>query len=96
MIDPIGIQTGKEFGGQAVKPRSLVIRPVEIVSEEAVLRDEEIDVSPDPKCKHCFGRGHEGRDVVTGKIRPCRCVLKKINKLRLEGKLYVHSPRVDK
>ncbi len=96
MIEPVGIQTGEEFGGQSVKPGFLPIRPVGIVSEEAVLRDKEIDVSPDPKCRHCFGRGHEGRDVVTGKIRPCRCVLKKINKLRLEGKLYVYSPRVAK
>ncbi len=105
MIEPIGIQTGEEFGGQVVKPGSLVIRPLGIVSEEAILggssgggktRSAEIDVSPDPNSKHCYGRGHEGRDVLTGKIRVCRCVLKKINKLRLEGKLYVHSPRVAK
>lgn len=105
MIEPTGIQTDEEFGGQVVSPGPLVIRPPGIVPEEAILggssgggktRSAEIDVSPNPNCKHCYGRGHEGRDVLTGKIRVCRCVLKKINELRLEGKLYVHSPRVAK
>ncbi len=105
MIESIGIQTGEEFGGQVVRPGPLMIRLPGIVSEEAILggssgggktRSAEIDVSPDPNCKHCYGRGHEGRDVLTGKIRVCRCVLKKINKLRLKEKLYVHSPRVAK
>ncbi len=102
MIEPIGIRTGEEFGEQVVRPGPLVIKPLGIVSEEAILgggsgggktRSAEIDVSPDRNCKHCYGRGHEGRDVLTGRIQVCRCVLKKINKLRLEGKVYVHSPR---
>ncbi len=102
MIEPIGIQTGEEFGGLVVKPGPLVIGPLGIVSEEAILRGSsgggktrsaEIDVSPDPNCKHCYGRGHEGRDVLTGRIQVCRCVLKRINRLRLRGEFYVHSPR---
>ena len=56
-------------------------------------KDDAIDISPDPNCKHCYGRGSEGRNVLTGRMEVCRCVLKKINKLRLKGRLYVHSPR---
>ncbi len=104
MIEPIGIDICEKFGGQAVKPGRLTIWPAGIMSQEAVLDeqskkvypDSPIDVSPDPNCKYCYGRSHEGRDVLTGKLRVCRCVLKKIHKLRLEGKLYVHSPRVAK
>lgn len=28
---------------------------------------------PDKNCKKCYGQGHTGRNVVTGKFIPCSC-----------------------
>ncbi len=34
-----------------------------------------LDQLPDPNCKHCHGRGHTGRNLVTNKYVPCRCTI---------------------
>lgn len=28
---------------------------------------------PDPNCKKCYGVGHKGKNLSTGKYVPCRC-----------------------
>lgn len=36
--------------------------------------------APDPKpsCRKCYGRGHVGRNIRTGKHVPCACVSKQL------------------
>ena len=51
-----------------------------------------VNIAPDPNCKHCYGRGSEGRNVKTNRIVVCRCVIKKIDKLK-RGKINVRSLR---
>ena len=46
----------------------------------------ELDQHPDPKCKKCYGRGHVGKDLKTGKMIPCRCVKKANKSTRVQGK----------
>ena len=38
-----------------------------------------VNIAPDPNCKYCYGRGSEGRNVLTNRIVLCRCVIKKID-----------------
>lgn len=33
-----------------------------------------LDKMPNPKCTRCYGLGHTGRNLNTGKYVPCRCV----------------------
>jgi len=42
----------------------------------------EVDITPKPNCKRCYGRGYEGRDTKTNRNVVCRCVIKKIDKLK--------------
>lgn len=37
----------------------------------------EVAREPDPGCKRCYGRGHVGKDVVTGRYVTCRCCRQK-------------------
>lgn len=48
-----------------------------------------MDIAPKPNCKHCYGRGFEGRDTKTNRIVVCRCVIKKIDKLKKGGHIDV-------
>ena len=63
-------------------------------SQEKVLTQEglTVNIAPDQNCKHCYGRGSEGRNVLTNRIVLCRCVVKKIDKLR-KGRVNVRSLR---
>jgi hypothetical protein len=63
-------------------------------SEKKVLTPEEltVNIAPNPKCKYCYGRGSEGRNVLTNRIVLCRCVVKKIERLK-RGKINVRSLR---
>ena len=38
---------------------------------------EPIRSDPDPSCKKCYGRGHVGTNIKTGRKIACKCVLKK-------------------
>ena len=44
--------------------------------QEAILTGNWIPLgkAPKPSCKKCYGRGHVGRNVDTGKYVPCSCV----------------------
>lgn len=63
-------------------------------SQEKVLTPEDltVNIAPDPNCKHCYDRGSEGRNVLTNRIVLCRCVAKKIDRLK-RGKINVRSLR---
>jgi len=52
----------------------------------------DVNIAPDPNCKYCYGRGSEGKNVKTNQIVVCRCVVKKIDKLK-RGKTNVRSLR---
>lgn len=52
-----------------------------------------VNIAPDPNCKHCYGRGSEGRNVKTNRIVVCRCVIKKIDKLKKGGYIDVRRLR---
>lgn len=34
----------------------------------------ELGKRPNPGCKKCHGRGHRGKDIVTNRYVPCKCV----------------------
>ena len=35
-------------------------------------------------CDKCYGRGYDGFDIVHGYYTPCICVVKAVNKLRIQ------------
>jgi hypothetical protein len=57
-------------------------------TDEGVSKKKEsdsVDISPDKSCNYCNGTGSEGRNIHTNRIVVCRCVIKKIQKLKLKG-----------
>lgn len=44
----------------------------QLAGNEVLLRCE-----PDPNCPKCYGRGHNGRNITTGKYVPCSCTQKR-------------------
>ena len=52
-----------------------------------------VNIAPNPNCKHCYGRGSEGRNTKTNRIVVCRCVVKKIDKLKKGGYIDVRRLR---
>ena len=60
------------------------------ISEEKRESDS-VDISPNRSCKHCHGTGSEGRNIHTNRMVVCRCVIKKIQKLKLKGGVRVRG-----
>jgi len=52
-----------------------------------------VNIAPNPNCKYCYGRGSEGRNTKTNRIVVCRCVIKKIDKLKKGGHIDVRRLR---
>lgn len=58
----------------------------------AVLVDDtkpapKLEVKPKSSCVHCYGRGYEGTDLVTGKKIICRCVKRNYLKANAKARL---------
>ena len=47
---------------------------------------DEIEVTPKSSCRHCFGTGFIGRNVITGHRVVCSCVRKQLEKIHAQGK----------
>jgi len=78
---PTYVDEGKEEGVHAKK-------------KDVIGVDElKVDIAPNPNCKYCYGRGHEGRNIKTNRIVVCRCVIKKIDKLKRGGYIDVRRLR---
>jgi hypothetical protein len=48
--------------------------------EEKEAKEEMVDHVariPNPSCKYCYGRGHLGKDLKSGRYVHCRCVMTK-------------------
>jgi hypothetical protein len=53
-------------------------------TELQYLKDRIDEIKAEANCKDCFGRGVSGWDTKTGKKIICKCILKKIDKMRKE------------
>ena len=52
-----------------------------MTEEEFEKRFNEVYVLPKRSCKKCYGRGHVGKNLMTGKVVMCTCMkVKKVKK----------------
>jgi hypothetical protein len=65
---------------QAAEITEKVLTQAEVNTENAKRETEgegkieQIARQPKKNCRHCYGRGHMGKNLVTGRYVPCYCV----------------------
>lgn len=65
----------EEIAGEVLRPRQWTKPPDDFEKQVNLGYIVEIRRLPKPSCKHCYGRGHVGKNIETSLYVPCSCVL---------------------
>jgi hypothetical protein len=80
---------GKPTYADEGKEAGIHVKKKDVIGTDELM----VDIKPKPNCKYCYGRGYEGRNIKTNRIVVCRCVIKKIDKLKKGGYIDVRRLR---